>query len=137
MGQLPQKKKNEAPAAAVARAAAVDHGVRHLPLQEVVGLTRLLLLLDVRLLLRQLRLCCHCACLWQWRLLLIRRWRWRTWRWRRKKKELQSGQEGGEESSKKVGQVQVKSGWIPERNNQWRRRRWWLSLRTLRIWWLF
>merc|ERR1711971_955191 len=152
MGQLPQKKKNEAPAAAVARAAAVDHGVRHLPLQEVVGLTRLLLLLDVRLLLllgplllplllllllRQLRLCCHCACLWQWRLLLIKRWRWGARRWRRKKKELQSGQEGGEESSKKVGQVQVKSGWIPERNNQWRRRRWWLSLRTLRIWWLF
>merc|ERR1712032_1167474 len=115
MGQLPQK--NYEAALAVARpcwAAAVDHGVRHLPLQEVVGLAGLLLLLVrllvlgplllpllLMLLLWQLGLCCHCAFLWQRRLLLIRR-RWRTWRWGarrwRKEKELQSGQEGREES---------------------------------------
>merc|ERR1712212_809573 len=148
MGQLPQKYE-AAVAVARPRAAAADHGVRHLPLQEVVRLPWLLLLLLwllllrplllpvlLLLLLRQFGLCRHCACLRR-QLLLFRRTR-RGWR---KRKVLQSGQESGKESSKKVGQVQVESCWIPERNNQRRRRRRWLSFRTLWIrrllWWLF
>ena len=89
--QLPQKYEAALAAVGRPRASAADHGVRHLPLQEVVGLPRLLLLLLLLLLLRplllplllllllwQFELCCHCTCLWRQLLLL----RWRSWRWR-------------------------------------------------------
>merc|ERR1712130_780073 len=146
MGQLPQK--NEAPlAVGRPRADAADREGRHLPLQEVVLLlTWLLLLLLWILLLRTILLpllllfllwkfglCLHCTCL-RLRQLLLLRWRssWRTRRWR-KRKVFQARQESGEESSKEVWKVQVKSCRFSERNYRRRRR---LSLRTLRIWWL-
>merc|ERR1712130_1061681 len=152
MGQLPQK--NEAPlAVGRPRADAADREVRHLPLQEVVLLlTWLLLLLLWILLLRTILLplllllllwkfglCLHCTCL-RLRQLLLLRWR-SSWRWRRartrrgrKRKVFQPREGSGEESSKEVGKVQVKSCRFSERN--YRRRRGWLSFGTLRIWWL-
>merc|ERR1712233_94684 len=139
--QLPRK--YEAPLAlARPRADAADREVLHLPLQEVVLLPRLLLLflwilllrtillpLLLLLLLWKFGLCLHCTCL-RLRQLLLLRWR-SSWR---KRKVFQPRQESGEESSKEVGKVQVKSCRFSERN--YRRRRWWLSFGTLRIWWL-
>merc|ERR1712233_305198 len=121
MGQLPRK--YEAPLAlARPRADAADREVLHLPLQEVVLLPRLLLLflwilllrtillpLLLLLLLWKFGLCLHCTCL-RLRQLLLLRWR-SSWRWRRgrKRKVFQARQESGEESSKEVWKVQVKS----------------------------
>ena len=91
--QLPQKYEAAVAAVGRPRASAADRGVRHLPLQKVVGLPRLLLVLLLLLLLRplllplllllllwQFELCRHCTCLW--RQLLLLRWRWGSWRWR-------------------------------------------------------